>query len=116
LRSTQFRVMLDRPAVWFSDCPTYGILLSMAREKTSVTIDRSKVDEVRRLTGAGSTSAAIDLALGELIAVLRLRRDLAAYGNTPPSDDELALSRLSHDWSDLADDTDWGAAYRDSDR
>jgi hypothetical protein len=87
----------------------------MAREKTSVTIDRSKVDEVRRLTGAASTSAAIDLALGQLIAVVRLRQDLSAYTKTPPSDAELALARLPHDWSDLADDADWDAAYRERD-
>jgi hypothetical protein len=35
----------------------------MAKEKTTITVERHKVDEARRLTGAASTSAAIDVAL-----------------------------------------------------
>lgn len=82
--------------------------------KTSVTIDRGKLDEVRRLTGAPSTSAAIDRALTEFIAMDRIRKDVAAYRREPPTDAELALARVPHDWSDLADDTDWNALYGES--
>lgn len=83
----------------------------MAKDKVTVTLDRAKVDEVRRLTGAPTTSAAIDLALSELISVDRLRRDVAAYVAEPPTDDEIALARLPVDWRDLHDDTDWDALY-----
>lgn len=83
----------------------------MAKEKTTVTIDRAKVDEVQRLTGIASVSAAIDLALRELIRVQRLRRDLAAYGAIAVTDDEVALARTTPSWADLADDTDWDALY-----
>ncbi len=74
------------------------------------------MDEVRRLTGAASVSAAIDLALRELIRVARLRRDLAAYGAIAVTDDEVALARITPSWVDLADDTDWGSLYADGGR
>lgn len=83
----------------------------MARQKATITVDREQVQEVRRLTGAPSTSAAIDLALRALIRTERLRRDLDAYGAVGVTEDEVALARVSPDWSDLADDTDWDAAY-----
>jgi hypothetical protein len=85
----------------------------MAKTKATVTIDRAKVDEARRLTGATTTSAAIDVALTELIRSERVRRDVAAYTATPPSDDEIALARAPINWAELADDTDWDALYRD---
>ena len=53
----------------------------------------------------------VDLALTELVRAVRLRRDVEAYASTPPSDEEIALSRAPTDWSDLADDTDWAALY-----
>jgi len=85
----------------------------MAKTKATVTIDRAKVDEARRLTGATTTSAAIDVALTALIRSERVRRDVAAYTATPPSDDEIALARAPINWAELADDTDWDALYRD---
>lgn len=90
------------------------MLWSMSKERTSVTIDREKLDQVRRLTGSSSASAAIDWALSEMIAIDRLRNDLAAYRQTAPTNAEIALARLTHDWSDLADDTDWEALYDDA--
>lgn len=86
----------------------------MAKSKTTITVDRVKLDEARRLTGAPTTSTAIDLALSELIRAERIRRDVAAYAATPPSEDEVALSRGPIDWSELADETDWDALYRDA--
>lgn len=69
------------------------------------------MDEARRLTGASSTSAAIDLALDRLIRGERLRRDVAAYTGTPLTEDEVALAAISPPWNDLADETDWDALY-----
>lgn len=85
----------------------------MAKQKTTITLERHKVDEVRRLTGAASTSAAIDFALDRLIRTERLRRDLAAYAATPPTDEEIALAAVTPSWDTLADDTDWDALYAD---
>ena len=85
----------------------------MAKQKTSVTLDPVKLDEVRRITGAKSASAAIDRAFAETIRSARLRSDVEAYAQQPPTDDEIALARMTPDWSDLHDDTDWDAAYRD---
>lgn len=87
--------------------------MPVSKTKTTLTLDRRKLDEARALTGAPSASAAVDLALTELVRAERLRRDVEAYTSTPPSDEEIALSRTPADWSDLADDTDWVALYAD---
>lgn len=89
------------------------MLQSMAKQKTTITVERRKVEEARRLTGAASTSAAIDVALDRLIRTERLRRDVAAYAATPPNDDEIALAAITPSWDALADDTDWDALYAD---
>jgi hypothetical protein len=83
----------------------------MAKQKTTITVERHKVDEARRLSGAASTSAAIDLALDRLIRSERLRRDVAAYTGIPPTEEEVSLAATTPPWSDLADDTDWDAVY-----
>lgn len=83
----------------------------MAKHKTTITVEPRKVEEARRLTGAASTSAAIDLALDRLIRSERLRRDIAAYTGTPPTEAEVALATITPLWSDLADETDWDALY-----
>jgi hypothetical protein len=85
----------------------------MAKEKTTITVERRKVDEARRLTGVASTSAAIDLALDRLIRGERLRNDIAAYTGTPPTEEEIALAAITPPWNDLTDDTDWDALYAD---
>jgi hypothetical protein len=85
----------------------------MAKQKTTITIERRKVDEARRLTGAASTSAAIDLALDRLIRGERLRQDIAAYAGVPPTEEEIALAAITPPWSDLTDGTDWEALYAD---
>jgi hypothetical protein len=83
----------------------------MAKEKTTITVERHKVDEARRLTGAATTSATIDLALDRLIRGERLRRDIAAYTGVPPSEEEIALAAITPPWTDLADETDWDTLY-----
>lgn len=83
----------------------------MAKQKTTITVERHKVDEARSLTGATSTSAVIDLALDRLIRNERLRSDIAAYTGTPATEDEIALAGVTPPWSDLADETDWDALY-----
>lgn len=81
------------------------------REKTTITVDRSKLDTARALCGNATASRAIDVALDRLISTERLRSDLIAYGVTPPTAEEIAVARLRADDADLADDTDWAALY-----
>ena len=83
----------------------------MAREKATITVDREKLSEARVMLGVPSASAAIDVALSELIRRHRLRNDLKAYAGTPPTAEEAALGVSSPDWDDLADDTDWDAEW-----
>lgn len=87
------------------------MIKGMPKQKTTITVERRKVDEARRLTGAASTSATIDLALDRLIRSERLRKDIAAYTGRPPTEDEIALGSITPPWSDLADETDWDALY-----
>lgn len=83
----------------------------MAKEKATITVDRAKLSEARAVLGVSSASAAIDVALSELLRRHRLLHDLEAYGETPPTDEEAALGLVSPDWRDLADDTDWDAEW-----
>ncbi len=76
-----------------------------------MTVDRAKLEDVRRTTGAASASEAVDIALTQLLRLDRLRRDVAAYAEVPPTLEEIALSAARPDWSALADDTDWDALY-----
>lgn len=85
----------------------------MAKEKATITLDRRKAEEARILVGAESISAVVDVALGRLIQLERLRRDIAAYRLTPSTDEELALAELGGEGL-LDDDTDWAALYRDT--
>lgn len=89
------------------------MLGTVPRTKTTLTVDRRKLEEARQLTGAPSASATVDLALSELVRSERLRRDVAAYTALPPADDEIALARAPINWSDLADTTEWDAVYQD---
>jgi len=83
----------------------------MAKEKATITIDRAKLSEARAVLGVSSTSAAIDIALSELIRRHRLLHDVEAYTRTPPADENAALGYALPDWSDLSDDTDWDAEW-----
>lgn len=53
------------------------------------------------------------MALDRLIHLERLRRDIAAYRATPPTDDEMTLAGLA-DTGLLDDDTDWESLYLDA--
>lgn len=83
----------------------------MAKEKTTITVERQKLEQARRLTGASSASAAIDIALDRLIRSERIRADVAAYGGQPSTEEDTALAAVTPSWDDLADDTDWDALY-----
>jgi hypothetical protein len=83
----------------------------MPKEKTTITLDRVTADEAVRLTGARSTSEVVAIALERLVRAERLRRDIAAYTEKPPTDDEIDLATTPVDWRDLADDTDWDALH-----
>jgi Bacterial antitoxin of type II TA system, VapB len=84
----------------------------MAKEKATITVDREKLSEARTMLGAPSASAAIDVALSELIRRHRLRNDLRAYAATPPTPEEAAAALSPPpDWDDLIDDTDWDAEW-----
>ena len=86
-------------------------MYGMAKEKATIPVDRAKLSEARAVLGAPSASAAIDIALSELIRRYRVLHDVKAYTRTPPTDEEAALSHTLPDWSDLADDTDWDAQW-----
>jgi hypothetical protein len=83
----------------------------MAREKVTITADRRKLDSAMAATGARSTSDAIDMALDTLLRADRIRRDVEAYRELPPTSDETAIARTPRPWADLTDDTDWEAVY-----
>ena len=82
----------------------------MAKQKVTITLDRSKAEEARVMVGSASTSEVIDVALDRLIRAERLRRDIEAYRRLPPSDADLLLA-FAGDSSGLADETDWEALY-----
>jgi len=85
----------------------------MAKEKVTITLDRSKADRARSLLNAASTSELIDIALDRLIRTERLRQDVAAYRRVPPTDVEVELA-LSGDPVVLDDETDWEALYAEA--
>ena len=86
----------------------------MAKEKATITVDRAKLAEARELLGVTSASAAIDIALSDVVRRARLRRDVAAYRRLPQTDDEAALAGLQPGWEELDDDTDWDAEWPDA--
>lgn len=83
----------------------------MAKEKATITVDRAKLAEARAVLGVSSASAAIDIALSDVVRRARLRRDIDAYRRVPQTDDEAALGAALPHWEDLADDTDWDAEW-----
>lgn len=84
----------------------------MAKQKVTITIDPAKAARARGLTGAATTSGVIDLALDILIRRTQLQNDIAAYRQTPITDEERQIVFHSEP-PDLADDTDWLALYED---
>jgi hypothetical protein len=86
----------------------------MAKEKATITVDRAKLSEARAVLGVSSASAAIDVALSELLRRHRILRDVDAYTRTPSTTEEGALAHSVPDWRELADDTDWDAEWPES--
>ena len=84
----------------------------MAKQKVTITLDRSKAEVARSLIGAGSTSEVIDIALERLVRAERLRGDVEAYRRTPQTAQERTLADQADDRG-LADDVDWEALYAD---
>lgn len=94
----------------------FGSIFGMAKEKATITVDRAKLAEARALLGVPSASAAIDIALCELVQRLRRRHDVRAYMASPPTTEEQLLGHVAAaDWRALADDTDWDLEW-DSER
>ena len=87
----------------------------MAKQKVTITLDRSKAEDARALLGATSTSEVIDRALDHLIRAERLRRDVAAYRRVPPTQEEIELAALAPT-DGFEDDTDWEALYAEPER
>lgn len=89
----------------------------MPPEKATLTLDRDKVAEAKRLVGGTSMSHVVDLALDRLIRTERLRADVLAYGAVLSTADEAVLGDLAVVF-DLGDeDIDYDALYgSDEDR
>ena len=87
-----------------------GSMNDMAKDKVTITLDRAKAAAARDVVGVDSTSEVIDIALDRLLRAERLRTDILAYQQMPPTQSEMDLAGLA-DTSGLADDTDWEALY-----
>ncbi len=83
----------------------------MAREKATITLDRSKVAEARELLGSGSMSDVIDIALDRLIGAERLRRDVECYTRQPVTDDESVWAELPVEFDLDDDNVDYDSLY-----
>ncbi len=71
----------------------------MAKEKTTITVDRAKLAEARALRGVKSASAAIDVALSQLVRGARCRGDVEAYTEVRATQEEAGLSETYPDWA-----------------
>jgi hypothetical protein len=87
----------------------------MAKQKVTITLNRSKAENARTLVRAGSTSEVIDIALDRLIQAERLRLDVAAYRRIPPTEAEVELALLA-EAAELDDNTDWEALYAEDEK
>jgi hypothetical protein len=83
----------------------------MAREKVTLTLDRSKARTAMTLTASDTMSQVVDIALDRLIHAEQLRRDIATYTKAPLDDDELELLRLPIRLDLDDDDVDYDALY-----
>lgn len=83
----------------------------MARERATITVDRSKVRVAQHLIGAPPMAATVDFALDRLIQAEPLRSDVRVYQAASPMDcDREPAATGSFD--DL-DDVDWDLLYGD---
>src|SRR5260370_16601772 len=76
--------------------PSAGSMVRMAKDKVTITLDRSKANDARSLVGASSTSEVIDIALERLIRAERKSRDVPASRRLPATNPDDALSLLSN--------------------
>jgi hypothetical protein len=83
----------------------------MAREKATITIDRSKLRQLQDLIGVESMSDAIDVALTQVIRLQQLRQDVAAYRAQPQGADEFALGGIPMTLDLDDDEVDYDALY-----
>jgi len=83
----------------------------MAKEKATITLDRTKIEAARALIGGLPVSEVIDIALGRLVRSEQLRRDVEAYSHRPPTADEIALADLAVSVDLDDDDVDYDAHY-----
>ena len=83
----------------------------MARDKTTITLDRAKAECARALVNANSVSETIDLALDRLIFEARVQQDVAAYRAHAPGAEERAIARREPHRKLDDDPTDWEAFY-----
>lgn len=83
----------------------------MAREKSTITLDRAKVEEARALVGGKSMSEVIDAALDRLIHAEHLKRDVRAYAVHPQTEEELVIADLAVTFDLGDDDVDYDALY-----
>ena len=83
----------------------------MAREKTTITLDRAKAECARTLVNAKSVSVAIDLALDRLIFEARVQQDVAAYRARSQGAEEVAIARRQPRRQLDEDPTDWETFY-----
>jgi hypothetical protein len=84
----------------------------MAREKATITLDRSKARAAMALIRSDSMSDVVDVALDRLIHAEQLRRDVAAYLGAPQgAEDELLLAGLPVRLDLDDDDVDYDALY-----
>jgi hypothetical protein len=90
-------------------------MIGMVREKATITLDRSKARDAMLLLEVRTVSEAVDRALDRLIQTERLRRDIAAYGRTPPADAHLALVEVPAAFDLHDDDVDYESDYPASD-
>lgn len=83
----------------------------MAREKATVTIDRTKLERARALIQVRTISETIYVALDRLIRSEQLRRDVAAYAREPLTAEELTLADAPFDLDLDDDEVDYEALY-----
>ena len=84
----------------------------MAKEKTTISLNRAKAETARTLICARTISDAIDAALDRLIYDEEVRRSVEAYQAVPQTAEEIAITDRPHPPLD-DDGVDWRAVYAD---
>jgi Arc/MetJ family transcription regulator len=90
---------------------THGMLVSMPRLKTTVSIDQQNLRDASELLRLTSTSEVVDVALVRLVQSERLLRDLRAYLGRPPTAEEAMFGSVPVRFDLDDDDVDYEALY-----